>query len=89
MKFNVGDRVSTYSGKTGTVCHIHLDGDDVFIGVKMDNPGWGLHDCQNNCEWGLGRYWCNDQLELITPAIDPQELAEWDEIDQAADGGET
>lgn len=72
MKFNIGDRVSSYLG-LGTIVDIEPNS----IGVSFDKPMQG-HDCRGQCHYGYGWYLSPSDIVLLDPptkeAIDQRRL---------------
>ena len=91
MKIPIGTRViiarsrcAMYQGLTGKFVGPSNGGGSA--GVELDLPR-GIHSCGGRCKRGHGKYFPWEEIEPInTPPIPPEELAAWDEIDQAGDG---
>lgn len=68
-KFKVGDRVkyigtnSNYKGKVGTI--ITIDDDSIPYGIEFDEKVHGGHSLDGECEYGYGKWFELEEIELI------------------------
>ena len=77
--FEIGDRVvfstskTTWTGKHGTVCALHLDS----LGIAFDEP-IGMHDCGGTCKNGHGMWIGKSHFVHETPVsfIEENDLME-------------
>ena len=67
--FKVGDRVkyigtnSNYKGKVGTI--VTIDDDSIPYGVEFDEKVCGGHTLDGECEYGYGKWFELEEIELI------------------------
>ena len=72
-KFKVGDRVkyiganSNYKGKVGTI--ITIDDDSIPYGIEFDEKVCGGHSLDGECEYGYGKWFELEEIELINPTL--------------------
>ena len=73
-KFKVGDRVkyigtnSNYKGKVGTI--ITIDDDSIPYGIEFDEKVCGGHSLDGECEYGYGKWFELEEIELINPTLE-------------------
>ena len=82
-KFKIGDRVkyvgtnSDYKGKVGTI--VTIDDDSIPYGVKFDEKVCGGHSLDGECEYGYGKWFELEEIELINPTLEDYTTKELEE----------
>lgn len=73
-KFKIGDRVkyigtnSYYKGKVGTI--VTIDDDSMPYGVEFDEKVYGGHSLDGECEYGYGKWFELEEIELINLTLE-------------------
>lgn len=73
-EFKVGDRVkyigadSNYKGKVGTI--VTIDDDSIPYGIEFDEKVYGGHTLDGECEYGYGKWFELEEIELINPTLE-------------------
>ena len=68
-EFKVGDRVkyigadSNYKGKVGTI--VTIDDDSIPYGIEFDEKVYGGHTLDGECEYGYGKWFQLEEIELL------------------------
>ena len=79
-KFKVGDRVkyiganSNYKEKVGTI--VAIDDDNFPYGVKFDEKVYGGHSLDGECEYGYGKWFELEEIELIKLTLEDYTIQE-------------
>lgn len=73
-EFKIGDRVkyigtnSNYKGKVGTI--VTIDDDSIPYGIEFDEKVYGGHSLDGECEYGYGKWFELEEIELINPTLE-------------------